>query len=248
MDPSPVSGPSRPRRVENNLADRIIQLQRKNAANPSQLSTNAGPSRLSASRSREPLPLPVPSPISQTRTSPRLPMSDEFSRDLPALPSSRQLYNPGQPASAPAIPVPPQDDRSRRIRPVESAKGPVRRDQPVKKLFNPDIHDPLHFHPRPSPVPPPHPPEGSSSRGLQRNAGIPNGHGHPRMTEEEADRERERRRRREGSERGSNVPSKKKESDTRSKGSRSSEGSESLRDRERGKGKRSVQCSSLIWS
>lgn len=57
-----------------------------------------------------------------------------------------------------------------------------------------------------------------------------------RTPEEEADRERERRRRREGSERGSSHPSRRHNSDTRSRGSRSSEGSESLRDRERGRG------------
>lgn len=58
-----------------------------------------------------------------------------------------------------------------------------------------------------------------------------------RTPEEEADRERERRRRREGSERGSSHPSRRhNNSDTRSRGSRSSEGSESLRDRERGRG------------
>lgn len=50
------------------------------------------------------------------------------------------------------------------------------------------------------------------------------------------DRERERRKRKEGSERGSHAK-KRGEDDGKSRGSRSSEGSESLRDRERGRGK-----------
>ena len=66
----------------------------------------------------------------------------------------------------------------------------------------------------------------------------------PRTPEEEADRERERRRRKEGSERGSLAASamaKRREKDDgrskRSMGSKSSEGSESFKDRERGKGR-----------
>ena len=68
----------------------------------------------------------------------------------------------------------------------------------------------------------------------------------PRTPEEEADRERERRRRKEGSERGSLAASamakrrEKERDDGRSKrsmGSKSSEGSESFKDRERGKGR-----------
>lgn len=50
------------------------------------------------------------------------------------------------------------------------------------------------------------------------------------------DRERERRKRKEGSERGP-YAKKRADEDGKSKGSRSSEGSESLRDRERGRGK-----------
>lgn len=54
-----------------------------------------------------------------------------------------------------------------------------------------------------------------------------------------ADRARERRRRKEGSEKGSaNVINHRKRDEERSRGSRSSEGSESLKDRERGRGKR----------
>lgn len=112
------------------------------------------------------------------------------------------------------------EERTRRVRPVESPNV-VRRDAPVKKLFDPDVHDPVHFHPRATA------PEGSSR--VRRSAGT---------AEEEGDRERERRRRREGGEKGSAGSSRKKEGDARSRGSRSSEGSESLRDRERGKGKR----------
>lgn len=51
-----------------------------------------------------------------------------------------------------------------------------------------------------------------------------------------ADRERERRKRKEGSEKGSQAK-RRGEEDGKSRGSRSSEGSESLRDRERGRGK-----------
>lgn len=54
-----------------------------------------------------------------------------------------------------------------------------------------------------------------------------------------ADKARERRRRREGSEKGSlGASSHKKKDEERSKGSRSSEGSESLKDRDRGRGKK----------
>lgn len=62
----------------------------------------------------------------------------------------------------------------------------------------------------------------------------------PRGNEdEEGDRERERRRRKEGSERGSQQHGRHRREgdDGRSRGSRSSEGSESLKDRERGRGK-----------
>lgn len=51
-----------------------------------------------------------------------------------------------------------------------------------------------------------------------------------------ADKERERRKRKEGSEKGSHAK-RRGEEDGKSKGSRSSEGSESLKDRERGRGK-----------
>ncbi|ORY21104.1 hypothetical protein BCR39DRAFT_67655 [Naematelia encephala] len=242
MDDAPVSGPSRPRRVPApNLADRIVNLQRKNAA-------QTGSSR---------------------RPQTRKPEKDEFSRsaagDVPAVqrtlynpsaefsrgpaserPSQRTLFDPTRPPALniPRVTVSPQpitpplprsngsprvdsDDRHR----LQRAEHPRRPDAPTKKLFNPDIHDPLHFHPRPV-DPSRDSGTGSSSSRLGVRRPMVNG----RTPEEEADRERERRKRREGSERGS-VFSKKKESDARSKESRSSEGSESLKDRDRGKGK-----------
>ena len=113
--------------------------------------------------------------------------------------------------------------RPRRVKPEGHAS---RGEAPVKKLFNPDVHDPHRFHPRPADL------SAGSSRSILRRSQTGNG----RTPEEEADRERERQRRREGSERGSQA-AKRKDSDGRSKGSRSSEGSESLKDRERGKAK-----------
>lgn len=115
------------------------------------------------------------------------------------------------------------DDRPRRTRPPDgnSRRGEVA----TKKLFNPDVHDALSFH---------RPADGivtsGSSRNLLRTPAVDG-----TTPEEEADRDRERRRRREGSERGS-QPTRRKDPELRSKGSRSSEGSESFKDRERGKG------------
>lgn len=57
-----------------------------------------------------------------------------------------------------------------------------------------------------------------------------------RSPDEEADLARERERRRKGSERGSVHTSQRKESDTRSRGSSGSQGSESLKDHQRGRG------------
>lgn len=103
----------------------------------------------------------------------------------------------------------------------------------MKKLFNPDVHDPHQFQ-RAQHAPS----EASSGQSkMSRRTTHAATSRVERTPEEEADRERERRKRREGSERGSAAVSRKKEGDTKSKGSRSSEGSESLRDRERGKGK-----------
>ncbi|WVQ99451.1 hypothetical protein IAU59_006586 [Kwoniella sp. CBS 9459] len=192
---------------------------------------------------------------------------NEFSRGPVPGPSSRALFDPSRPTAPQLAkldrsprPSPPQlstprladvEDRERerdRDRDMERPRRRLdsRRNEPPsngKKLFDPSIHDPHHFSsPRPSIATPPPLPNGhgllpdsseagSSSRSLLRRAAAPS-----RTPEEEADRERERRRRREGSERGS-LPSKRKDSDQKSKGSRSSEGSESLKDRERGKGK-----------
>jgi hypothetical protein len=67
------------------------------------------------------------------------------------------------------------------------------------------------------------------------------GRRYPINEDEEGDRERERRRRKDGSERGSqNQGRNKRDDDGKSRGSRSSEGSESLKDRERGRGNRLV--------
>lgn len=149
---------------------------------------------------------------------------DEFSRGAEIAPVQKTLFDPARPIPL-VQPRSDTEDRPRRPR----ADPPIRRTEaPVKRLFNPAIHDPHSFHPRP--VEPARQDSGSSSRSLLRPA--PNG----RTPEEEADRERERRKRREGSERGSHA-SKRKDVDAKSKGSRSSEGSESLKDRERGKAK-----------
>lgn len=157
---------------------------------------------------------------------------DDFDRGSDRT-AHRQLYDPSRPSSAstPRIEV-EQPRQSRRPPPPAAARN----ETTVKKLFNPDVHDPHQFQRKHHTPPIPSvPAESSQSRSLLRRP--PTGIRGDRTPEEEADRERERRRRREGSERGSAVTSKKKDGDSRSKGSRSSEGSESLRDRERGKGK-----------
>lgn len=130
----------------------------------------------------------------------------------------------------------------------------IRRVEPsTKKLFDPVAHDPRSF--TPLAIPPSLPdtesapsPSATAKRLLRRavpGAGSGSGSGQSGSSAHtwdiDADRERERRRRREGSERGSTLSGKKKDSDARSKGSKSSEGSESLKDRERGKGKKYVQ-------
>ena len=150
---------------------------------------------------------------------------DDFSRGALTSPApQRTLFDPTRPVSTPPIRL-EFDERPRR---PPRADLPIRRaDASVKKLFNPDIHDPHSFHPRP--VDPGRDGNSGSLRSvLQRQNG--------RIPEEQADRERERQKRREGTERGIQA-SKRKEPDAKSKGSRSSEGSESLKDRERGKGK-----------
>ncbi|WVR07097.1 hypothetical protein IAU60_004136 [Kwoniella sp. DSM 27419] len=178
---------------------------------------------------------------------------NEFNRGAVPSPAGRALYDP----SRPAAPQSTRPDRSARIPGEGEDKrrrptGDVRRHEPGsvpptlgKKLFDPSLHDPHHFDPRSSQPPShgTHAPEGSESSSrmlLRRPPTI-------RTPEEEADRERERRRRREGSERGS-VPSvsTRRKDDQRSKGSRSSDGSESLKDRERGKGNRDVGVKPIL--
>ncbi|WRT66431.1 uncharacterized protein IL334_003387 [Kwoniella shivajii] len=279
-DPTPLAGPSRPRRQVDNadIANKIVALQRKNASlvgSESRPGTSR-PSRRDVperERHRNILPqigvlppsgqslgraVPPPSP-SSSRNTPRLPSSprrthphassrpsaeiqDEYSRGPGSKSSSsRALFDP----SRPTVPQLAKLDRSPRLPSSSEDEVPRRRVESRrnessnigKKLFDPTIHDPLHFQPRP-PITTPIPESselgsgsGSTSSRLLLRRGVP---GVVRTAEEEADRERERRKRREGSERGS-LPSKRKDSDTRSKGSRSSEGSESLKDRERGR-------------
>ena len=150
--------------------------------------------------------------------------SDEFCRGAERVLSQKTLFDPARPPQNSHLGVDTAEPpRRQRDEPNLRRTGPT-----VKKLFNPDRHDPHSFHPRP--IDQAHGAPSNSSRSILRR--VPTS----RIAEEEADRERERQRRREGSERGSQA-SKRKESDAKSKGSRSSEGSESLRDRERGKGK-----------
>nr|XP_019046379.1 hypothetical protein I302_05123 [Kwoniella bestiolae CBS 10118]OCF25309.1 hypothetical protein I302_05123 [Kwoniella bestiolae CBS 10118] len=264
-DPTPLAGPSRPRRAVDNtdIANKIFALQRKNASTGEGSGSSTRPSRRTESsereRERHRLPqigvLPAAGPMrtypnppaSPNRSSnpPRHPSSprrthpslrppadiDEYSRGPPpnAL-SSRALFDPSRPSSAPIQ----RTDRS--PRPLVEEERPRRRvdsrPSSSKKLFDPSIHDPMHFSPSLRLPALESSEQGSSSKLLLRRP--PGG---SRTAEEEADRERERRKRREGSERGStSTGSKKKDSsDTRSKGSRSSEGSESFKDRERGK-------------
>lgn len=129
----------------------------------------------------------------------------------------------------------------------------IRRVEPgnTKKLFDPIAHDPRSFSSlaiSPSlPDTESGPLTSTTAKRLLRRAapGTGSGSGQSGSStptwEIDADRERERRRRREGSERGSALSGKKKDGDARSKGSKSSEGSESFKDRERGKGKKYVQ-------
>lgn len=164
-------------------------------------------------------------PVSQLtcRASSRRQEAEDFNRGADRSSAPRQLYDP---ARSPLPVVPRAEEAPRRRPPVPPPHAQARNEPATKKLFNPDVHDPHQFQ-RVRAVPSE---SSSGSRGLMRKPAA------ARTPEEEADRERERRKRREGSERGS-LAVKKKDSDTRSKGSRSSEGSESLKDRERGKGK-----------
>ncbi|WWC94237.1 hypothetical protein V866_001077 [Kwoniella sp. B9012] len=269
-DPTPLAGPSRPRRPVDNadIANKIFALQRKNASSGDPHGASR-PSRRTESSERErererhrlpqigvlpavgpsrsyPNPPPSPNrssnarhPSSPRRTHPSLrpsPDIDEYSRGPPPnTSSSRALFDPSRPA-------PPQVQKiDRSPRPVVEEERVRRRldsrpsSSSSKKLFDPTIHDPMHFSPSPRLPLPDSSDIGSSSSSKLLLRRPPTGVA--RTPEEEADRERERRKRREGSERGStNTNSKKKDSsDTRSKGSRSSEGSESFKDRERGK-------------
>lgn len=250
MAESAALAPPRPRRPVD-LADRIVALQRKNAvAGPSQ---DAGPSRPkttpknSIQLSASPEPLQARQHAGRRLVPPPAPFADEFSRRLPSpknlvdefsrgpelLKSSpRMLYDPSRPPPTIAMPsrndlapsVPrATDDRRWHAPPNPHAEGPSRhRPEPGRQLFDPTLHDPHHFQQAST---------GPSRSLLRRVVGS------ERSAEEEADRLRERRRRREGSERGSAPSSRKKDSDGRSKDSRSSEGSESFKDRERGKGR-----------
>ncbi|WWC62026.1 uncharacterized protein I303_104613 [Kwoniella dejecticola CBS 10117] len=282
-DPTPIAGPSRPRRPVDNtdIANKIFALQRKNAAavgngmNDPTSSRRTEASERERPRQRLPQigvlppaqtnrPSPLAPPLSPSRSSghPRHPSSprrahtslrppaeiDEFFRGPnPHASASRALFDPSRPANPPLyhaqaparsprptpspVVVSSEDERPRRR--VDSRRLEGSSSSGPKKLFDPSIHDPMHFSPRPTVTTPDsfEVASASSSRLLLRKP--------IRTPEEEADRERERRKRREGSERGSqlnaNANAKRKDSDTRSKGSRSSEGSESLKDRDRGK-------------
>jgi hypothetical protein len=157
--------------------------------------------------------------------------------DVPSpLPSAHAHH-----AASASAPASTHDERHRRRAAVPGRETPP---GGSRRLFDPSIHDPHHFAPKQttpslastsaSASASHHSGLGPSRSGLRRPPTV------GRTAEEEADRERERRKRREGSERGgqsSGSGPKKRESDGRSRGSRSSEGSESFKDRERGKGK-----------
>ncbi|WWC89258.1 uncharacterized protein L201_004179 [Kwoniella dendrophila CBS 6074] len=224
----------------------------------------SGPSRLypnppsSPSRSSNPPRHPASprKPHPSLRPSPDI---DEYSRGPGPSSSNRALFDPSRSASSQQQVLPPIPRVDRSPRPIYEDEIPRRRldsrrngaadsqsygqGQPSsssssKKLFDPSIHDPLHFssHPHQNLRSTSNTPE-SSEMGSSSNRLLLRRPHTTRTPEEEADKERERRKRREGSERGSTSTSmmKKKDSDTRSKGSRSSEGSESFKDRERGK-------------
>lgn len=172
-----------------------------------------------------------------------LPPPPRVASPLPIDPPSRsQPPPPSSPARVREQPIagPSNHGVRRNVRPESPARGP----KPSRKLFDPTVHDPHQFSKPPTPVSL-GPGEASGSRvsrqsetGASVKRSWP-----PRTAEEEADRERERRRRKEGSERGgSGISGRKKEEAGRSRGARSlgdrsSEGSESFKDRERGKGK-----------
>lgn len=186
------------------------------------------------------------------------PQADEYSRGS-TQPARRALYDPSRPAPPPrlASPQPPPSQLppapsspSRQRDPSDASRrrpeSPSRPPRPIRKLFDPTVHDPHQFS---RPPPASRALNEGNLRGLKDGPTRSNDQGLPvrrsqlpRTAEEEADKERERRRRKEGSERGSGSSGRKKDDAgksraTRSLGSRSSEGSESFKDRERGKGK-----------
>ncbi|WWD17242.1 hypothetical protein CI109_101680 [Kwoniella shandongensis] len=294
MADAPVAGPSRPSRrnldSSADIANRIVALQRKNAAlvgGPSITNLGSGlgyttrrggdgaTSRNERDRSRDgrggltpqaqnngrppssPRRLPTSHTSHQSSHSLQPPAKiDEFSRGaVPGPSSQRALFDPSRPVAvqvgrldrSPRQLVENDDRQRRRVPDAQSRRGdalsPIGVSAPAgaRKLFDPAVHDPHHFTPR-SPITPSggDSETGSSSSRLLVRRGV------GRSAEEEADRERERRRRREGSERGS-IPSRKKDSsDAKSKGSRSSEGSESFKDRERGKGNKDAGVKPIL--
>lgn len=190
---------------------------------------------------------------SQAQSAPHMPRQAA----VPPINTS-QRYDSSRPAVASPTPLSPRRDRERerdrdrsRIedhdREYDRRSAPrlehSPRPAPSRRLFDPDEtisrpsgsassgrRDDGHSH--------------SSRRIMELGSDRFSGRRTPRTPEEEADRERERRRRKEGSERGSLVASamaKRRERDDgrskRSMGSKSSEGSESFKDRERGKGR-----------
>jgi protein SMG6 len=142
----------------------------------------------------------------------------------------------------PLVPQPVVQQQQQQQQP--SSPQPVSRQQynstrggdPGRQLFDPRLHDPLRFvSPRPAPSV-----AGTSSTATTAPSvvhstftlnSVSTGLSsiHEPSAKDKGDKERERRKRREGSER----KSQRGEDDTRS---RSSEGSESLKDRARGKG------------
>ncbi|WVN88376.1 uncharacterized protein L203_103582 [Cryptococcus depauperatus CBS 7841] len=171
----------------------------------------------------------------------------DYSRGTSFPSSSKVLFDPSK--SMP--PRRPEAIDSEREREREGGREKLKKRAPEfgrgesssgKQLFDPTLHDPRSFAPRLSPASNPELSNVSPKMIFRRPApssgdGYGIGAGDSLSSDIDGDRERERRKRREGSERGSTLSGKKKDGDTKSKGSRSSEGSESLKDRERGKGR-----------
>lgn len=159
-------------------------------------------------------------PVNVTK---RPPVQSEYDRSMPV------KRDPTPSTSSSSMPAPP---------PAYSVNS---RGDAARQLFDPRLHDPMRFvSPRgaSSAPPPPASVAGTSSTGttVTSTFGVNSISGGSVSTglssiheSSKGDKERERRKRREGSER----KSQRGEDDTRS---RSSEGSESLKDRQRGKG------------